>query len=426
VEKGVWKLRSVGIRLIILGLLVGAHFCRADESAAKLAAATPNEAGLYVKVRLARSLKLSKLKAGQVVEGTLSRDVYSADRKLFSAGSPVRLSVDHMEKRKSTPNDHWPWVVKAFTPRHENYPVFKQALVRENGLESSLSVSATFASRVRDVHAKAKKDPSARSEHDAVDTGNPKSTKPPTPTIVLEAELPAGEINTSADSNTAFDSDASLPATIPAGTRCKIVLLGTVSASKAKSGDTVAARLLEPVLLDSRVALPAGSYFKGRILKSTPPRWLSRSGSLYMDFTEVSLPNGKAMKVAASLAGAELDAGSHTRMDAEGRLRGERPGKAWMAINLGVTTGIAKGVDDGMQLVIEALISTATDVSTAGTARLISSGASALYMATRHGRDVILPRFTELDISFDRPVSLNTTDAPQIAAANSTEERNDR
>jgi len=30
-------------------------------------------------------------------------------------------------------------------------------------------------------------------------------------------------------------------------------------------------------------------------------------------------------------------------------------------------------------------------------------------MATRHGRDVILPHFTELDISLDRPLSLNAT-----------------
>jgi hypothetical protein len=174
------------------------------------------------------------------------------------------------------------------------------------------------------------------------------------------------------------------------------------------------------VLLDSRVALPAGSYFKGKILKSSPPRWLSRSGSLYFGFTEVTLPNGNAMRVAASLAGAELDERSHTTIDTEGKLRGERPGKVWMAINFGVTTGIAKEVDDSMQLVIEALISTATDASTAGTSRLISSGASALYMATRHGRDVVLPRFTEMDISFDRPVSLNT---PQITAANSADEK---
>ncbi|HET9307451.1 MAG TPA: hypothetical protein VFO46_15625 [Candidatus Sulfotelmatobacter sp.] len=324
-----------------------------------------------------------------------------------------------MEKKKRTPNDHWPWVVNAVTPRQENYPVFKQAIVQQDGLESSLSVSLLFTTRMHEVQARAKKNSSSGSDHSAVDVTHPNQRKPGRTTIVLEAfGTPEAEFKTSSDRDP--DSESSLPATIPAGTRCKIVLLGTVSASKSRTGDVVAARLLEPVLLDSKVVLPAGSSFKGKILKTTPPRWLSRPGSLYLGFTEVTLPNGNAMRVAASLAGAELDERSHTTIDAEGKLRGERPGKVWMAINFGVTTGIAKEVDDSMQLVIEALISTATDASTAGTSRLISSGASALYMATRHGRDVVLPRFTEMDISFDRPVSLNT---PQIAAANSADEK---
>jgi hypothetical protein len=90
-----------------------------------------------------------------------------------------------------------------------------------------------------------------------------------------------------------------------------------------------------------------------------------------------------------------------------------------MAINLGVTAGFAKVADDGMQLVIEAIISTATDVSTAGTGRIVAGCVSAIYLATRHGRDVIIPRFTEMDISLDRAVSLNAvekTDPSGVAA----------
>ena len=30
-------------------------------------------------------------------------------------------------------------------------------------------------------------------------------------------------------------------------------------------------------------------------------------------------------------------------------------------------------------------------------------------MLTRHGRDVVLPKFTEIDIMFDRPASLRAT-----------------
>jgi len=153
--------------------------------------------------------------------------------------------------------------------------------------------------------------------------------------------------------------------------------------------------------------LPAGTVFTGKVLKKTPPRWLSRAGSLYLGFTGLTLPEGRTMPIAASLAGAELDAASHTRMDAEGRLHGQKPGTAWLAINFGVSAGIAKAADDGLQLIVEALVSTATDVSTAGTGRIVAGAASGLFMLTRRGRDVVLPRFTEMQISLDRPLSLS-------------------
>lgn len=389
--------------LLTAAFVVGGTLCMAADEP------TPKP-GLYVKVLLAKPVKMSKLKPGDVVEGNLSRDVYAADRKLFPAGSPVHLTVDHLEKRKRTPNDHWPWVVKAFSPRHETYPVFKTASVREGEDEKSLQVSLISVSRMRNVQPKAKKSKSGQPravESGAIEVSQSSTKRAATPTVVLEA-FGIDETASAPDGGSPFvDGDSATPATLPAGTRCKILLLGNVSASKSNPGDVVRARLLEPVLLNSKVALPAGSLFEGKVVKKTPPRWLSRAGSLYLTFSEVTLPDGNRVQIAASLAGAELDERSHTRMDAEGRLRGERPGKAWMAINLGMSAGIAKEVDDGVQLVVEALVSTATDASTAGTARIISSCVSGLYMATRHGRDVVLPRFTEMDISLDRPLSLH-------------------
>lgn len=374
--------------------------------------------GLYLKVRLSSSIKMSKLKPGDVVAGRLSRDVYSESRMLFPSGSDVRLTVDHLESRKRTPNDHWPWVVRAFAPRHERYPVFKSATVAHD--ESSLQVVLISSSRMRDVHASAKRT-SAQSdvaERGAVDVSRSSNKRPAAPTLVLEA---FGIENASSVASDRNETDAPPPPlapseTLPAGTRCRILLLDSVSASKSAAGGKVQARLLEPVVLNSRVVLPAGSLFEGKVVKKTPPRWLSRSGSLYLTFTEVTLIEGRSVPIAASLAGAQLDERSHTRMDAEGQLHGERPGRAWMAINLGMTAGISKEVDDGVQLVIEALVSTATDASTAGTSRIISTCVSGLYMATRRGRDVVLPRFTEMDISFDRPVDLKPARAIEAFA----------
>jgi hypothetical protein len=86
-----------------------------------------------------------------------------------------------------------------------------------------------------------------------------------------------------------------------------------------------------------------------------------------------------------------------------------------MIVNIGTTAGIAKAADDGTQLVIEALVSTATDVSTAGTARIVSTCASAIFFLTRHGRDVVLPKYTQMKIVFDRPVLVSNQTAHVIA-----------
>jgi hypothetical protein len=401
--------------LLAAAALVGSIFCSAQEPATGTPDPIATNASLYVKVQLYKALKLSKLKPGDTVEGKLARDVYSADRELFPAGSRVQLTVDHLEKRRRTPDDHWPWVVKVFTPRHEPYPVFKTATISDAEGESSLQVSVISISRKREVNAQAKKKKSGQRNAEAGSVEVSKtggvygSGKLATPMMVLEAfSVETGKMasadapSSEAEAGTVFSELE----TLPAGTACKILLLGNVSASKSKSGDLIQARLIEPVLVNSRVVLPAGSLFQGRVVKQTPPRWGSRPGSLYLTFTGVTLPGGKLIPMVASLAGAELDRGSHTRLDAEGQLRGERPGKAWMAINIGVSAGLSKEVDDATQLIVEALISSATDASTAGTARIVSSCISGIYMVSRHGRDVVLPRFTEMDISLDRPLSL--------------------
>jgi hypothetical protein len=419
--KGQLRGKTAALVLLAAGLAACPTLCSAGgNSPAGAQSPAASGSGLYLKVRLSHSVRITKLKPGDVVEGSLSRDVYSANQKLFPSGSGVRLTVDHLEKRKRVPNNHWPWVVQAFTPRHENYPAFKTATVVQGKDERSLQVSLISISRMRDVHASAKKTNSAlppNAEKGGVEVRQSNAKKPATPTMTLEAigieDAPADNKNETGST----EPDVAGAETLPAGTHCKILLLGNVSASKSKPGDAVQARLLEPVLLNSKVVLPAGSLFEGKVMKTTPPRWLSRAGSLYLTFTELSLRGGSRFEIAASLAGAALDVRSHTRMDAEGQLHGDRPGKAWMAINLGMTAGISKEVDDGLQLVIEAIVSTATDASTAGTARIVASCVSGVYMATRHGRDVVLPRFTEMDISLDRPVTLNAAAEIRNSAA---------
>ena len=402
--------------MLLAVVAAGSLVCSAANQPAHPPGTPPSNSSLYLKVQLNNPLKLSKLKPGDVVEGRLARDVYSSGHALFAAGSRVTLTVDHMEKRRRVLDDHWPGVVKLFTPRHQNYPVFKTASVAAPNGVSKLQVSVISISRRREVYAEAKKKGSGKpagNEPGSVEVSRSGGLYGPTklasPMMVLEATGVEGENPPSTNSETASSppSDLSALATLPAGTGCKILLLGDVSASKSTPGDVVRARLLEPVLADSQVVLPAGTLFEGKVVKKTPPRWGSRAGSLYLTFTALTLPGGNLIPIAASLTGAELDRRSHTKIDAEGQLRGERPGKAWMAINIGVTAGLAKEADDTTQLIIEAIVSGATDASTAGVARIVATCVSGVFTVSRRGRDVVLPRFTEMNISLDRPLSVS-------------------
>jgi hypothetical protein len=384
------------------------------------------QSSVYVKVRLAKAVKISALKPGDVIEGKLTQDVYSGDRELFPVSSPVRLTVDKLERRRRVPNDHWPWVIKVFTPRHENYPTFQSATVSLlDGKEVPLRVSLIFINREAEILAQAKtkkgtqpvaSSTSLRGEAAATqapshaETGSKTASsmnaepKDSGPLVTLQALSPLETTAASSEDSTGFVLPG--PVTLATGTQAKIVLLGGVSASKSRPGDSFQARLVEPVRLDSKVVLPEGTLLAGKVVKSTPPRMLSRAGSLLLTFTDVTLPGRASIPAVASVTAVELDQRSHTKIDPEGKLQGDRPGKAWMAINIGVTAGIAKVTDDSMQLIIETVVSTATDASTAGTARIVGICASGLFLATRHGRDVVLPRFSEMNVSFDRPVSL--------------------
>jgi hypothetical protein len=238
------------------------------------------------------------------------------------------------------------------------------------------------------------------------DTGESKAKTPP---ASLTANLQA--LGNVADFPSVFENHNSVPSpetvTVNAGTQAKVVLLDAVSASGSHSGDAFQALLVEPISVGSTVLLPAGSILEGKVAKAQKPRMVSRSGSLLLSFTSITNPDGTANRIDASVADISVDRHSHARLDSEGEIHGERVGRAWMLINLGVTGGLAKVADDATQLIVQAIVSTATDASTAGTSRIVAACVSGVFMLTRHGRDVVLPKFTEMDITFNRPMVLS-------------------
>jgi len=107
--------------VLIVMLLVATSVAAAEQTTGT-ANSLPPVGGLFMKVRLEPSIKLSGLKPGEVVAGTLARPVFSGERELFPAGTAVRLTVEKLEQRRRVLNDRWPWVVRMFLPHRQNYP----------------------------------------------------------------------------------------------------------------------------------------------------------------------------------------------------------------------------------------------------------------------------------------------------------------
>lgn len=371
-----------------------------------------NEFPLFVKVQLDNSVKLSSLKVGESVEGKLTRDVYSPENKVFASGSPIRLTVSRVERKHKTPSEKWPWIAKIFIPHHENSPVFNDAAISmPDGTKSAIQASLLSIDRMKDVRV-----PPSRSggkkpatevsiETSPVETGSERdSSASRGPVLFLEAHRTSVEPT---ENSAWVRPGLSTSSVLPAGTVGRVLLMEDISASKSHAGDVIHARVLEPILSDSQIAVPAGSVFEGRVIKATHPRIPARAGSLTIAFESLQLPEGQGIPVSASLASVGVTASSPVKMDREGGLHGSRPGAMWMLINGGVAGGIAKEVDDGTQLIVEAIVSTATDASTAGTARIAGTIVSAAFMLTRKGHDVVLPNHTEMVITINRPLTLS-------------------
>ncbi len=370
-------------------------------------------------IALGDRVQIKNLAPGATLEGKVERSVYWRDAEVFPKGSKVRMVVDFIESRKKAYKvDDRPFVIHVFSPRHEVVARFRSvAVLLPGGEEVPLRTTFIALAQRAELNAESAK-PSAL-ERNAAAGGNgpaPKS-KPqksaPAWVLTLQAEPEGKTFPALAEERAGKTEEAPAacpePCTIPDGTRMSLVLLRGLSASKDPQGLSFRAMLLEPVRAGSAVAIPQGSILEGVLARRIPPRRLYRPGSLNLLFTHLALPDGAATAIAASPVAAEVDRGTHMTMDSEGRIHAQHPGKARFLLDFGVTGGISKVSDDTTQLIIEAISSTATDASTAGVARFAAMGASAIFLLTRHGRDVILPPYTEMDVSLSRAVSLGNS-----------------
>jgi len=335
-----------------------------------------------------------RVNKGTVLEGHLSLPLYAGGNVLAPSDSTVRVTVNSVERireqvgfwRKSGRA-----IVRAFNPLETNHPseyrvgLSAAELLPPTGQAVPLDARVVRASSGVMVQPKSNTLHSAGSSREKPTASNillmaMRSEALP----VLPAEAKVAPVGATAEQRTA-----------------RAYLLTNLQASTNHPGDAFRAQLAEPVSIGGRI-FPPQSVVEGTIVRSAPPRMLSRAGRLYLRVERIVPVEGETLRVSGSLSGAEAEAHSHEVLDEEGTLHGRKPGLMNGLVDAGYGYFVGKLSDDIAETPIRAIGASMSDAAVANAARYVGLGSSVAFLITRHGRDVSLPKYSLIEISFGR------------------------
>jgi len=161
--------------------------------------------------------------------------------------------------------------------------------------------------------------------------------------------------------------------TLPAQTKVQLVVIRPVWAAKARQGDSVFLQTTYPVTVGQELAVPAGSFVKGRIESLTlSTRRLSRA-KLQLRFTQIILANGYVLPLSRAKTGS--DAAGTSPAD----------GVARMLLTIQTTTDNDLLLDNGTELELQTPAPLLLDEGSVAAALPLSSAVNrkSLRTATR-------------------------------------------
>lgn len=355
--------------------------------------------GTLLQVELAQRANWKHLRRNSALEGRLILPVFAGTQIAIVDGTKVSLEVESVEKVGSS-SGAWKKagtaVVRAFNPLEKGRPTEYAIRLSKTEIKTpqgSLVVAATalrpgYAAMVEPKIGKVGAIHSLQPSD-----ANAPSSKKGRQTVILR--LDEGLLLPMPTARTPSASDEA------STTRVHAFLLTELSASHSRKDDAFQARLAEPVRLGGKL-FEEGSLVDGRVSQSARPRMLSRAGSLHLHIDRITSPQGGSIAVAGTLAGVETGAGSKYALDDEGGLRGLKPGFTNALVDLSIAYALGKVTDDIAETPIRAIGAAMSDAAVANAARYFGLGASTVFLVTRHGRDVYLPRYSEIEIDLGR------------------------
>jgi hypothetical protein len=190
--------------------------------------------------------------------------------------------------------------------------------------------------------------------------------------------------------------------TVTAGTKVPLSLINSISTKHSMAGDRVYLETAFPILVDSRIVIPVGSYVAGTVTEVKKAGRVKGRAELYIRFDSLTLPNGVTRDFRARMGG--MDASAEGRLDrAEGTVKGE-----------GNMSGDARTVAEGAGIgaSVGTIAGNAAGSTGMGLGIGAAAGAAAGLVGTllTRGPDAVVPKGSTVEMVLDRSLSFTEGD----------------
>lgn len=189
---------------------------------------------------------------------------------------------------------------------------------------------------------------------------------------------------------------------VQTGTKVPLSLINSVSTKHSAEGDRVYLETVFPILVNSRIVIPPGSYVAGTITQVKRPGRVKGRGELYLRFDSLTLPNGVTRDFRARIGG--LDGRASEELDkGEGKVKseGNKSGDARTigeATAAGASVGVIAGGAAGRYGM------------GAGIGAAAGAAAGIMGVLLTRGPDAVLAKGSTIEMVLDRPVAFDASD----------------
>ncbi len=189
---------------------------------------------------------------------------------------------------------------------------------------------------------------------------------------------------------------------VPAGTRIPLELESAINSRTAYVGQSVYCRTIFPIVVANRIVIPVGSYVRGSITQVKRPGRIRGKAQLGLRFNWLTLPTGMTKRLRATLSGFS-GTGKEGFNPQEAKIKG--------ASSKGKDAGrVARTTVTGAEIGTLAGIGAHHSLEGLGIGSLAGAGAGAIWVMATRGREIVLPRGTDLELRLNAPLDLNAAE----------------